>query len=251
MMGFNLLRSNLSVPGLHRWARGRHCGVHARGIDEGRALHHLLDECFGPGALRPFRLQVSRGGATLTACTDLAPTELSARFGRYALPEILAVLDPGSMAVRSVVNDWQVGEMTGIELVTRPERRLTNGGTADACPDPEADLAVREAHYAQWLDERLGGAARLEYCQLRRYRRMPVLRSGSRRMSPMKTGSARSAAVSFGPEARLYGEVRIEDSAAFFDLLRHGLGRHRGYGYGLVLPRPVAREVMPARAASS
>ena len=29
------------------------------GFDEGRALHHLLDETFGPGALRPFRLLVA------------------------------------------------------------------------------------------------------------------------------------------------------------------------------------------------
>ncbi|MEQ1695260.1 MAG: hypothetical protein ABL901_05395 [Hyphomicrobiaceae bacterium] len=30
------------------------------GFDEGRALHHVLDEAFGPGTLRPFRWMAAR-----------------------------------------------------------------------------------------------------------------------------------------------------------------------------------------------
>ena len=46
---------------LARAARGGADGpaVAAPAFDEGRALHHLLGEAFGPGALQPFRLVVA------------------------------------------------------------------------------------------------------------------------------------------------------------------------------------------------
>ena len=57
-----LIRVPVAMDKLARCAgeRGwlRHRGNDA-GFDEGRALHHLLDETFGPGALRPFRLLVA------------------------------------------------------------------------------------------------------------------------------------------------------------------------------------------------
>lgn len=62
-----LIRVPVAVNGLARWAgergwiRRRHREV---GFDEGRALHHLADEVFGPGVLRPFRLLVAPRGTT-------------------------------------------------------------------------------------------------------------------------------------------------------------------------------------------
>ena len=59
MSALYLIRVPLTINALARWAgeRGWLTG-RAVAFDEGRALHHLVDEAFGPGALRPFRLLV-------------------------------------------------------------------------------------------------------------------------------------------------------------------------------------------------
>ena len=63
MTGLNLIRVPVATHHLARWAGERGLGWIQRGsnvidFDEGRALHHLIGEAFGPDALGPFRLLV-------------------------------------------------------------------------------------------------------------------------------------------------------------------------------------------------
>ena len=64
------------------------------GFDEGRALHHLLDETFGPGVLRPFRLLVAARQAVGNLYSYCETDGESLREGGrvHALPEHLSVL---------------------------------------------------------------------------------------------------------------------------------------------------------------
>jgi CRISPR system Cascade subunit CasE len=48
---------------------------------------------------------------------------------------------------------------------------------------------------------------------------------------------ARGGAVSEGPEATFHGTLEITDPVRFADLLARGVGRHRAYGYGMLLLR--------------
>ena len=41
-----------------------------------------------------------------------------------------------------------------------------------------------------------------------------------------------------GPDAVMRGNITVTDSDAFTRLLSHGIGRHRAYGYGMLLLRP-------------
>ena len=41
-----------------------------------------------------------------------------------------------------------------------------------------------------------------------------------------------------GPDAVMRGVLTITDAAAFTALLAQGIGRHRAYGYGMLLLRP-------------
>ena len=41
-----------------------------------------------------------------------------------------------------------------------------------------------------------------------------------------------------GPDAVMRGILTITDAAAFSNLLARGVGRHRAYGYGMLLLRP-------------
>ena len=41
--------------------------------------------------------------------------------------------------------------------------------------------------------------------------------------------------------ATVHGTMTVTDPAAFAQLLAHGVGRHRAYGYGMLLLRPANR----------
>ena len=84
---------------------------------------------------------------------------------------------------------------------------------------------TREAVYLDWLAERLAPAATLDRpaSRLARFRRIRVAR-GDRGPE--------------GPAATVHGTMTVTDPSAFARLLPHGVGRHRAYGYGMLLLRP-------------
>ena len=84
---------------------------------------------------------------------------------------------------------------------------------------------TREAVYLDWLAERLAPAATLDRpaSRLARFRRIRVAR-GDRGPE--------------GPAATVHGTMTVTDPSAFARLLAHGVGRHRAYGYGMLLLRP-------------
>ena len=46
-----------------------------------------------------------------------------------------------------------------------------------------------------------------------------------------------------GPDALMRGELEITDGAKFGETLESGIGRHRSYGYGMLLLRPATSRV--------
>ena len=87
---------------------------------------------------------------------------------------------------------------------------------------------TREVVYREWLAERLecGGAVLdKDKTKLASFQRTRAIRKRHRRYSE-------------GPDALMRGELTIDDPAAFAKLLSHGIGRHRAYGYGMLLLRP-------------
>ena len=84
----------------------------------------------------------------------------------------------------------------------------------------------REEVYRDWLERQLQthGAARLEEARLRSFRRTRVLRK-------------LHGPYSEGPDAVMQGVLTITDGDAFASLLARGVGRHRAYGYGMMLLR--------------
>ena len=252
MTTLNLVRVPIRTGTLARWAGERGWVRRRRGIaafDEGRALHHLLDEAMGPGALRPFRLLVPprRAGGNLYAYSALDADALRAAARIQALPDHLGVLHPDRLESKPMPDDWHVGQHLGFDLRTRPVRRLRcdietasgkigKGKEIDAFllealrrhPSTSSGMAnaerTREAVYLDWLAERLTPAATLD-------------RSASRLVRFQRTLIARGNSGSEGPDATFHGTLTVVDVAAFADLLSHGAGRHRAYGYGMLLLR--------------
>lgn len=239
-MSLHLIEMPLSLSALHSWAGHRNFG---RGLfDEGAVLHHLLGETFGPTALRPFRLLVApraRTG-TLYAYSAVAAEDLRAKAAPVLGPSEADVLSLD--ALRSIARPettWQEGMRLGFDLKCRPVVRLASPleGTDTRFPkgaELDAFLSetlrndharTREAVYLDWVAARLAPVADLERdaSRLHQFRRVRSLRGG------------RSVE---GPEAVFHGTLTVRDPQGFAGLLARGVGRHRSYGYGMLLLRP-------------
>lgn len=97
----------------------------------------------------------------------------------------------------------------------------------------------REAVYLQWLEDRVApnsdspqaielvaGSVRVDSYRSVRLLRRPIV------------GGKRSPSWLTRPDVRFRGVLKVTDSDAFNNLLASGVGRHCGFGFGMMLLRP-------------
>ncbi len=238
-----MIRGEIDPNALNHWA-ATHGLAQRGGFDEGYALHALLTGMFGSLAPRPFRLVPSAGGgrAVLYGYGASGADDLADGARRCADPLQLRVLSPDSLDDKAMPGTWTEGAVYGFEVRLRPVRRTDKPDDRDRASErdafqweadrlpPGAMTRTREQVYAGWLAERLvrqGGASLAGPVVLTHFRRTPVLRKG-------RTGWS----LTEGPDAVLSGCLAVRDGARFHALLAEGIGRHKGFGYGMVLIRP-------------
>lgn len=243
-MTLHLVELPVSLRALNLWAGGR--GI---GADEGTTLHHLLGEAFGPAVLQPFRLMVAPRAQSGTLYSyAAADADTLRKQARASLtPALAAVVSLDRLrSLPRPASVWTAGQRLGFDLRLRPVVRLASdlvGADDSGTPvslrkgaEVDAFLAAvlrdrqvqREGVYLDWLAARLGPAAKLDLAasRLASFQRTRVQRDG-RRIE--------------GPDAVVHGTLTVTDPAAFADLLARGVGRHRSYGYGMLLLRPPQR----------
>lgn len=257
-MSTHMVYTRIDWTAFCRWAGNR--GLIRRGLfDEGYALHVLLSSAFGKKVLQPFRLvRPTRGSvASLYGYSERDETALREMALTVAPPDCFAVMGVDQLASKVMPVGFSRGQRLGFDIRVRPVRRLgrsvrdsqsgravQKGSELDAfrlellrrAPDgwrestsaTERHELTRESVYISWLGERLEGAASIDVqrCQLKDFRRSRVWR-----------GAGRS---SEGPDATLHGECVVVDPEAFASRLRSGVGRHKAYGYGMLILRPPA-----------
>ena len=238
-----MLRADVSVRDFQRWMGTR------RLQDPDHAMHCLLTEVFGELAPKPFRLMIPRGcrRGTLYGYGSATAAAFREAASSFADPLQLRAVPPGSVDTKPMPPEWQKGKRLGFEIRVRPVVRKARGSQragaeldayqVDAETYPRGEMPrSRDEVYLQWLSDRLGrngGAAlELEQTQMVSFQRIRSFRK--RRGRHVE-----------GPDAVLRGVLSITDPAAFADLLVRGIGRHRAYGYGMLLLRPPGRPVGP------
>ncbi len=235
----HMLRAVIDANRLHRWM-----GV-KRLQDEDHAMHCLLTETFGELAPKPFRLIVPRNHSSgcLYGYARTDADELRDAAGTFADPAHANILPVETIESKPMPTEWRAGKCLGFEVRVRPVIRLRReapGGKAyerdafqaEADPLPLCEMnRTREQVYADWLArqvERIGGAAiETKSVKLVAFQRVRSVRNG-------RPGAGRSE----GPDAVLRGNMTVTDPAGFPALLARGVGRHRAYGYGMLLLRP-------------
>jgi CRISPR system Cascade subunit CasE len=236
-----LLHTQPDPQRLAAWA-ARHRLLDGQG-DLGYALHALLHAAFGEPAPQPFRYLDAEQG--LLAYTRLSAAEL-AQCAALADPDVAAALGLGQtlhhagLSARSFPTQWAAGHVLGFEVRVRPIIREGKTGRERDAFLAAAEKAVgseidRSEVYVQWLRELLvrQGGAELVDASVTRYQLLGVTRKTQKGGS----GDARHSRVVSGPDAVLTGQLRVTGPQAFAQLLSGGVGRHRAFGFGLLLLR--------------
>lgn len=236
---------------LAAWA-ARHGLLQARN-DLGYGLHALLRAAFGDDAPQPYRHLDGQQG--LLAYTRLDPDAIRQRVSLVDA-EVASALGLASTAhhggysLRPFPTQWPLGKLLRYEVRVRPiVREGKSGRERDAflaAADKTEGAPLNRAEiYAHWLRQQLGlrdgatfepwqGAVDLVDARLDQFRQLDVLRQTQRR----EAADARVRRAVGGPDAVLSGVLRVTDPQAFAHLLARGVGRHRAFGFGMLLLKP-------------
>ena len=214
-------------------------------LDEGYLVHSVLGEAFGELRPQPYAITGS-GGRYLTVLGYSAVDSVTLRqqADLYANPSIHQIFPwdriPSS---KPMPTDWRPGQRLGFELRVCPVVRVGNthphfrpgaevdAFLAEASKQGEDGGLDRQAVYRSWLDTQLEthGGARVERAEQSRFE----LGKHTRRTQ----GKERKARHQTRPDATFHGVLEVTDSLTFHTLLARGVGRHRAFGFGMILLR--------------
>lgn len=232
MSGLQLLRLQIDRPALMRFAQGQ--GL-LRYDDEGHgyALHAWLAAMFGQYAPRPFRLLEPRAELLGYSKVDAATLTESAQ--AFATPQAWATLVSGSLATKPMPTTWRPRQRMQIDVLACPVSRKddsekdiylrTLDRLGDAAP-PRAEV------YIDWFRRQWANAVIFEHVELLGVVRRRLMRRGR------TEGESRRPRGIERPQALFRAVVQVDDAAAFDRLLARGIGRHRAFGFGMMLLSP-------------
>lgn len=235
-MSLHLLHCAPDARAMATWAT-RHRLLSPDG-DDGYALHALLTAAFGEQAPKPFRYLGAAQG--LLAYTSQPPETLR-ESAVLAPPDIDRALGLESLAFKAFPMAWRPGQTLAFEVRVRPVIRVKDGRERDLFlhaiegSSPAERTADREAVYVEWLRKQLTerGAVDAVEVGMDAFRLSRVIR----RAKPDTAGRRKPRPV-VGPDAVFKGQLRVADSDAFTALLQRGIGRHRAFGFGMLLLKP-------------
>ncbi len=216
--------------------------------DLGYLLHGQLAALFGDLAPKPFQVERRGSAVEVLGYSPAGKEELLEQARTFALPADLESLL--ELSAKPMPESWATGRRLGFEVRTCPVVRLSSATEhCRAGKEVDAFLAVsfrspkekdldREEIYQEWLTARLEPAARLVNAKLAQFRRVRLFR---RTQGDKGKGQKREGLYLERPEALFQGELEITDAQAFSRLLARGVGRHRAFGLGMVLLKPLQR----------
>jgi CRISPR system Cascade subunit CasE len=242
MSRLQMIECHLDQTALLRFLRAQGLDDPRHGPDLGYGVHAWLKAAFGDLVPRPWRLLADRNRPARVLGYGAAPAEaLIESLRGFGEPAVQAVCPPEGIAGKAMPH-WKAGRELGFELLCCPVGRKAGQKTekdlfllkADHAPGERLD---RAAIYGDWARERLeaGGAAQVERLWLGGFRRVRQQRKGQ------ALPGERTVRHLERPEAVMAGVLRVRDPQAFERLLARGVGRHRAFGYGMLLLKPPGR----------
>lgn len=255
-MSLCLVRAAPDPAAFARWAAA-HRFLPRHGDDLGYALHHALKAALGNLAPRPFywrETTQSTASVELLGYSHVCAMELKDGLAvSNADAELRHALGLDRIDARDMPVEWRTGRRLSFEcrvrtVVKQETGAVTAGGNkrhreVDAAAAawaagerlgvPEADRPTKEDAYLEWLSKRLErGGARQVQCRILSARRSRVLRR------PKGGDDLRREQTIEGPDVVFRGDLAITEPGAFAQMLARGVGRHCGFGFGLLVVGP-------------
>lgn len=237
-----MVELQLDIPALLRFLASQGLDRSGEDDDLGYGVHAWMAAAFGELAPHPWRLFTGRGRpARVLGYTSHDAAELRQRLREFADPSVWAVCaqPDAAIASREMPSDWRTGRRLAFEVLGCPVGRKAGTRVEKdlfliRADEPQAQRLRRDAVYCEWAREQLErhAAARVTFIRLEGFRLVRQIRKDQ------GTGGQRSLRRLVRPQALLRGELTVGDPEAFSALLRRGVGRHRAFGYGMLLLRP-------------
>jgi CRISPR system Cascade subunit CasE len=225
------------------YVEGRDRNLPLRDIDLGYLLHCHFMDLFGEMAPKPFSILNNESRDIQVLGYSTASAEMLRDQARqFATPEKFSACDWERCVSKPVPTEWHPNQRIGFALRACPVQRMAGAGHTWR-KGSEVDVFLvncwkagttvqvdREVVYAHWLEQQfnnLGGAS-LWNARLVGFQRERLFRQ-------TRAGLSRRVER---PDGRFEGELIISDPVKFHALLRRGIGRHRAFGFGMLLLRP-------------
>jgi CRISPR system Cascade subunit CasE len=230
MSTLHLLRIPVDPPRLLRFAAAH--GITQEDETLGYTLHAWLAALFGAHAPKPFRYFAHRQEVLAHTTEDAATLIVHAQ--AFAKPEAWAALGADGVAGKPMPTAWRVGQRLRLEVLACPTSRQG---------DEEKDVYLRALDrlgekapargeiYQAWFQRQWGSAVQLANVELL------GMRARARLLRRARDGTHRLRVVE-RPEGLFAADAVITNPERFQMLLARGIGRHRAFGYGMVLLSP-------------
>ena len=236
-LDFHLIHLSPDLNRLLPWAQ-RQGLIPDRGQgDLGYAFHAALRAAFADLAPQPFSFRSGQGllayttqAKAMRTAVAVATPEVANMLGLDATPQ-----SPG-LLIRPFPTTWKVGQLLSFEVRVRPVVRKDDKeldaflSAAQRMPDV---VLSREAVYADWLKRQFGEVATLHEVRMTEFSLSTVVRRVA-----MQVEGGRPKRPVQGPDAVFTGNLQVRNDAAFAALVARGIGRHRAFGFGMLLLKP-------------
>jgi CRISPR system Cascade subunit CasE len=230
----------------------RYRGARMKDFDEGYAVHALMAAVFDHGlpqpervAPKPFRV-VTKGGGWIEVLgySTFDHRELAERARSLSDPGIAKVFEIDRLASKPMPSTFELGARLRFSVRACPIRRIAKRGpmTRERCEvdaflaqswevGGEQDLDRNEV-YREWLGEELRkeGASALLQAEVTRFQLVQLHRRTQ--------AQERETRWTARPDVTFEGTLEVRDAPAFMRRLARGVGRHRAFGFGMLLLAP-------------
>jgi len=244
-MSTHLLRFDPDIRLASQWIAAEGLTTNSE-ADDGYGWHALLCAAFGKAnAPKPFRIFTRRGRPLqLLAYSSLTGTELKAYAAAFADPKAFAALGVDELTSKPMP-PFSQGRRLGFSLRLRPVVRADRDGDRDKTREIDAyvharangDTREKAEIYLDWVRNRLAaGGAEVEALRLDGMESAKVLRRGA------LEADARPLKAIAGHAIAIVGTLRVSDEPRFAEAIARGVGRHRAFGFGMLLLAPRRHE---------
>jgi CRISPR system Cascade subunit CasE len=232
---------------LYQWASQE--GLNTE--DAGYLVHAAMRAALGQASPQPFSLQPggTRGQLSILGYSPFPREYVLGQRQAYASPLLAEAFPEEEILAKAMPERWPGGREFRFSLTACPVRRQTTvkdgrrkttekDAFLVACDHqaPEDPPLERAPVYLGWLKDELARnqAAELVRARLTGFQLVRLVRRSRR---PGK--AVRLPGQGQRPQASFEGRLRVESGLAFGELLARGVGRHRAFGYGMILLKAV------------